>query len=61
MKRITITKSRAGHYWLTVREKDGTLVLREMCDNLIAARRSAAPYQMPSQDKYLAAIGPCGK
>jgi hypothetical protein len=61
MRRITITKSKAGHYWLTVRNPDGSLLVRQMCDTLTIARRAAAPYRMPSEADYLAAIGPCGR
>jgi hypothetical protein len=61
MRRITITKSKAGHYWLTVRNPDGSLLARQMCDTLTIARRAAAPYRAPSQADYLAALGPCGR
>jgi hypothetical protein len=46
MKRIVITKSRAGHYWLTVRNSEGFILVRQMCDNLIEARRCAEPYRL---------------
>jgi len=58
---ITITKSRAGHYWLTVRDSEGRVVLREMFNSLPAARRAAAPYRAPTDADYLAALGPCGR
>jgi hypothetical protein len=47
MRLITITKSRAGHYWLTVRDSAGRILLRDMFDNLDAARRAACPEGNP--------------
>jgi hypothetical protein len=61
MRLITITKSRAGHYWLTVRDSAGRILLRDMFDSLAAARRAAAPYRAPTDADYLAALGPCGR
>lgn len=61
MRPIIITKSRAGHYWLTVRDSAGRILLRDMFDNLAAARRAAAPYRAPTDADYLAALGPCGR
>ena len=61
MRLITITKSRAGHYWLTVRDSAGRILLRDMFDRIAAARRAAAPYRAPTDADYLAALGPCGR
>jgi hypothetical protein len=61
MNKITITKSKAGHYWVTVRDSKGQIVLTEKFDGLEQARRAASPYRTPSDEQLLAALGPCGK
>ena len=41
MSKTTITKSRAGHYWLTVRDAQGRILLRDQFSTLEAARAAA--------------------
>lgn len=45
MNKITITKSRAGHYTLTVRDARGVLLLTDKFVNLESARRAADAYR----------------
>ena len=61
MNRVNITKSRAGHYWLTVRDADGRILLHDKFSTLEHARRAASPYRAPSDSDLLAALGPCGR
>lgn len=61
MNKITITKSRAGHYTLTVRDARGVLLLTDKFVSLEKARSAADVYRAPSDAQFLAALGPCGK
>ena len=67
--RTTITKSRAGHYTVSIREADTyykkCVFLENLIDNIWSAqeiaKREMAKLQAPTEDQFLAALGPCGK
>lgn len=46
MNKIIITKSRAGHYILTVRDERGMLLLTDKFVSLAAARSAAVSYRI---------------
>jgi hypothetical protein len=60
MKTI-ISKSKAGHYHLTVRDSRGMIVFKDKYSCLEDARRIADDYRLPSEKDYFSALQPCGK
>lgn len=66
MIRVSITKSKAGHYSVTVRKDGHRVYCENLIDNLpkaqrIAQEQKAAHGGMPTDAMFLAALGPCGK
>ena len=60
MKTI-ISKSKAGHYHLTVRDDRGMIVYKDKYSCLADARMVADNYRLPNEKQYLSALQPCGK
>lgn len=61
MTKITITKSKRGHYHLTVRDDRGAILLQDKFDTLDHARRLASTFKTPTYAQLQAALAPCGK
>lgn len=67
--RTSITKSRAGHYTVSIREADTYYKRCVFLENLIGdlwraqeiAKRELAKLTAPTDEQLLAALGPCGK
>ena len=67
--RTSITKSRAGHYTVSIREANTYYKKCVFLENLIGdlwraqeiAKRELAKLQAPADEQFLAALGPCGK
>jgi hypothetical protein len=66
--KTNITKSKAGHYTVTIRNDRGTVVFQEnLIDNIHRARwivdneKKRIAESIPSDAQFMAALGPCGK
>ena len=61
MKKISINKSKTGHYTLTVRDDKGSVVLQDKFSTLDAAQRLASVHRTPTYAQLRAALGRSGK
>lgn len=62
--RTSITKSRAGHYTVSIREADTYYKRCVFLENLIGdlwRAQEIAKLTAPTDEHLLAALGPCGK